>query len=216
MSARKVSQNQYCVLIDNTKSITDDTILYYLLDNNKDIVAALEDIISTQNDFNIIKIIKKAVWDATNISGITDVASVINIIRESVSSIVQKADEYPMVTFILINNDKEIIFIDNKSNYMWKKDGQSKLEFNINSILKSVEQYINTMEGINEIRIENNSSKERKAPQDVPLVPQEQQEPKVSQEPKVHQEPKAQDVPKVPQVQQEPKVPQKPRRIVVV
>jgi len=209
MSARKVSQNQYCVLIDNTKSITDDTILYYLLDNNKDIVAALEDIISTQNDFNIIKIIKKAVWDVTNVSAVTDVASVINIIRESVSSIVQKADEYPMVTFILINNDKEIIFIDNKNNDALKKDGRSKLEFNINSILKSVEQYINTMEGINEKRIENNSSKEPKA-QDVPLVPQVQQEPKVPQEP---QEPKAQDVPLVPQKPTESNL-QKPQRVV--
>ena len=103
MSARKVSQNQYCVLIDNTQSIVADTILYYSLDNINDIVSALEDIISTQNDVNIIKIIKKTGWEATNVSGVTDTVGVINIIRESVSAIIQKANEYPMITFILIN-----------------------------------------------------------------------------------------------------------------
>ena len=55
-----------------------------------------------------------------------------------------------MITFILINNGKEIIFIDNKNNDISNKGGRSKLEININSILTSVEKYINTMEEKNE------------------------------------------------------------------
>jgi hypothetical protein len=210
MSARKVSQNQYCVLIDNTQSIVVDTILYYLLDNNKDMVAALEDIISTQNDVNIIKIIKKDAWDATNVSGVTDVASVINIIRESVSAIIQTANEYPMITFILINNGKEIIFIDNKNNDISKKDGRSKLEININSILTSVEKYINTMEEKNEKTAVADSSKKPKKESNISVVPTETDKPKVPNAPdkyKVSEESKVPNEPIVPNLLNEPDKP---------
>ncbi len=186
MSARKVSQNQYCVLIDNTQSIVGDTILYYLLDNDniKDIVYALEDIISTQNDVNIIKIIKNTGWEATNVSSVTNTVGVINIISKSVSAIIQKAKEYPMITFILINNGKEIIFIDNKNNDTSNKDDRSKLEININSILTSVQKYINTMEENNEKTAVFSSKK--------PMVPTKTE--KSTEKSKVSNEP---DKPKV-------------------
>jgi hypothetical protein len=207
MSARKVSQNQYCVLIDNTKSITVDTILYYSLDNNKDIVAALEDIISNQNDVNIIKIIKKTRWEATNVSGVTDAVGIIDIIRESVSAIIQTANEYPMITFILINNGKEIIFIDNKNNDISKKDGRSKLEININSILTSVEKYINTMEEKNEKTAVADSSKKPKKESNIPTVPTETDKPKVPNAPdkyKVSEESNLPNEPDKPKVLEEP------------
>ena len=229
MSARKVSQNQYCVLIDNTQSIVVDTILYYSLDNINDIVSALEDIISTQNDVNIIKIIKKTGWEATNVSGVTDTVGVINIIRESVSAIIQKADEYPMITFILINNGKEIIFIDNKNNDISNKGGRSKLEININSILTSVEKYINTMEEKNEkTAVADSSNKPKKESNESKIpaagpagpagpteteeskVPNDQDKSKVSDKSEVSKEskvPKVSEEPKVSEVSKESKVP---------
>ena len=217
MSARKVSQNQYCVLIDNTQSIVVDTILYYSLDNINDIVSALEDIISTQNDVNIIKIIKNTRWEATNVSGVTDTVGVINIIRESVSAIIQKADEYPMITFILINNGKEIIFIDNKNNDISNKGGRSKLEININSILTSVEKYINTMEEKNEKTAVADSSKKPKKESKIPTVPAagpvgptETEESKKSDKSEVSKVPDDQDkskVSEVSEVSEEPKAP---------
>ena len=237
MSARKVSQNQYCVLIDNTQSIVADTILYYSLDNNEDIASSLEDIISTQNDVNIIKIIKKTGWEATNVSGVTDTVGVINIIRESVSAIIKKADEYPMITFILINNGKEIIFIDNKNNDISNKGGRSKLEININSILTSVEKYINTMEEKNEKTAVADSSKKPKKESKIPTVPaagpvgpteteeskksdksevskvpDDQDKSKVSEESKVSEVSKESKVPKVPKVSEESKESKKPPR----
>jgi hypothetical protein len=217
MSARKVSQNQYCVLIDNTQSIVADTILYYSLDNNEDIASSLEDIISTQNDVNIIKIIKKTGWEATNVSGVTDTVGVINIIRESVSAIIKKADEYPMITFILINNGKEIIFIDNKNNDISNKGGRSKLEININSILTSVEKYINTMEEKNEKTAVADSSKKPKKESKIPTVPAagpvgptETEESKKSDKSEVSKVPDDQDkskVSEVSEVSEEPKAP---------
>lgn len=220
MSARKVSQNQYCVLIDNTQSIVVDTILYYSLDNINDIVSALEDIISTQNDVNIIKIIKNTRWEATNVSGVTDTVGVINIIRESVSAIIQKADEYPMITFILINNGKEIIFIDNKNKDISNKGGRSKLEININSILTSVEKYINTMGEKNEKTAVADSSKKPKkeskeskipavpAVPAVPTVPTETEESKVSEVSKKSDKSDKSEESKVSKESEESKVPE--------